>query len=74
MVSFDLKQTIKTLVLAPAAAGLAGFTTYLVATDSSALPNAVITAANAPLYAAVVGVIVFAVILVADIDKMITSN
>ena len=73
MVSFNLKQTIRTLVLAPAAAGLAGFATYLVAVDSSVLPSAPISAGNAPLYAVVVGVIVFATVIVADLDKMVNE-
>ena len=71
MVKFNLKESLKALILAPAVAGLSGFATYLVAYDSSTLSGSAISATNAPLYAVAVGAIVFAVVLVSSLDKII---
>lgn len=71
---FSLLGTIKVLVLAPAIGGLVGFVTDVVTTAVSNLPSAVVTAAQAPLFAVVVGATAFAIIVVSDLDKIITEE
>lgn len=73
---FDLLETIKTMVLAPAVAGLSGFATFLVSTGVSNLPSvsAYFTSTNVLAYAVVVGVTTFAVVIVDRVDKFLIKE
>lgn len=73
MVSLALKPLIKVLVLAPAVGGLVGFVTDVVTTAVSNLPSAVVTPAQAPLYALVIGAATFAIIVVSDLENIIQN-
>lgn len=72
-INFNLKALIKTLVLAPTVSGLVGFITVVATTAVSNLPSAVVTAAQAPLFAVVVGAIAFAIIVVDGLDDILVS-
>lgn len=67
----DTKEVVKTLFLAPVAAGLTGMAVDVTVTAVSNLPAAVITGAQAPLYAALVGAVVFGLTIVTRLDKML---
>jgi hypothetical protein len=73
---FDLIETIKTMVLAPAVAGLSGFATLLVSTGVSNLPSvsAYFTPTNVLAYAVVTGVTTFAIVIVDRVDKFLIKE
>jgi hypothetical protein len=74
---FDLKETVKALILAPVAGALAGVATAEVTGALSSLPGAVITAANGigPVaFGGLVGAFTFGVILYDALDDILVDN
>lgn len=73
---FELKETIKAMVLAPAVAGLSGFATFVVSGAMSILPSVSswFSGSDPLYYAAAVGAIVFAIVIVDRIDKFLISD
>lgn len=71
----ELKETIKTLVFAPAVAGLSGFVTYLIISALSVFPgNFFFGNAYGSDYGIFVSVVVFAIVIVDRLDSMLIPS